>query len=199
MILLVPAGAYFAYRTYERSYGNLPYFNTSTTGSVNEISAPAIPFFSFTNQDGLPVTLAETKEKVTVFNFFFATCRTVCPNMLMNETKVAKAFANDDRVNLISITVDPENDTEEILQAYSSEYRKMSPHWNFLTGEKPDIYRFARKGLNVTATDGDGGPEDFIHSEFLILVDREGKVRGYYSGTEESRVDDLIADIKKLL
>ena len=199
MILLVPAGAYFAYRSYERTYGKLPYFNTSTTGAVSENSAPVIPDFSFTNQDGNLLTLADTKDKVTVFNFFFATCKTVCPNMLRNETRLANAFATDDRVKLLSITVDPENDTREILEAYSREYRKLSSQWNFLTGNKPDIYRFARKGLNVNATDGDGGPEDFIHSEFLILVDHEGKVRGYYNGSEENRVDDLIADIRKLL
>ena len=199
MILLLPAGAYFAYRTYEWNYGNLPYFNTSGTGSVAEKSAPVIPFFSFTNQDGKAITLKETRNKITVFNFFFATCRTICPDMLTNETKVAKAFAENQRVNLLSITVDPENDTRELLEAYSREYRKLSSHWHFLTGEKPAIYRFARKGLNVTATDGDGGPDDFIHSEFLILVDGDGKLRGYYSGTEENRVDDLIADIQKLL
>lgn len=67
------------------------------------------------------------------------------------------------------------------------------------SGTKPDLYKQARKGYFVTATEGDGGPEDFVHTERFILVDKESHIRGYYDGTDSNEVDMLISDIKFLL
>jgi protein SCO1/2 len=71
-------------------------------------------------------------------------------------------------------------------------------NWNLLTGSKKEIYLLARKSFLIVATDGDGGPNDFIHSELLVLVDKEKRIRGYYNGTRETDVNDLIRDITRL-
>jgi protein SCO1/2 len=73
-----------------------------------------------------------------------------------------------------------------------------SPHWNLLTGDKPAIYKLARRGFFLTASDGDGGPNDFIHSDKLVLIDKQNRIRGYYTGTDDKAVQQLIVDIKKL-
>ena len=67
-----------------------------------------------------------------------------------------------------------------------------------LTGKKETLYAFARKGLQIVATDGDGGPDDFIHSDKLVLIDKQQHIRGYYSGTNETEIKQLIEDIKKV-
>ena len=72
------------------------------------------------------------------------------------------------------------------------------PRWDFLTGDKKAIYKMARKEFFVTATEGDGGPDDFIHTDKIILVDKQDSIRGYYDGTSETEVLQLIKDVKKL-
>ena len=118
--------------------------------------------------------------------------------MLGNELKVAREFGNDPEVVLLSVSVDPESDSPEQLKSFSSLYTDGIGNWEFLTGEKASIYRFARNEIKVTASEGDGGPDDFIHSDMLVLIDKEGKIRGYYKGTEPRRVDEIINDIHKL-
>jgi protein SCO1/2 len=96
-----------------------------------------------------------------------------------------------------SFTVDPERDSVGQLKSYAG---KMDIHdnWQLITGEKKEIYKLARKSLLVVATDGDGGPNDFIHSELLVLVDQAKRIRGFYNGTDDAEVNNLLRDIKRL-
>lgn len=100
-------------------------------------------------------------------------------------------------VEVASFTVDPEKDDVPHLKKYAAKYEAPS-NWNFLTGSKKDIYRLARNSFLVVATDGDGGNNDFIHSEKLILVDKLHRIRGFYDGTDEAQVALLMNDVKKL-
>jgi protein SCO1/2 len=102
-------------------------------------------------------------------------------------------------VQILSHTVNPENDSVSVLKAYSKMVHADTKMWNFVTGGKKQLYDLARNGYLVNALEGDGGPDDFIHSELFILVDKEKHIRGIYDGTNIKAVNDLLDDIKVLI
>lgn len=154
--------------------------------------------FQLTNQQGNKSTSEEWKGKIIVANFFFTHCPVVCPKMTANLKKVQAAFAGKKDLMLISFTVDPERDSADQLKKFAQRFNIDGSNWQLLTGSKQEIYRLARKSFQVVATDGDGGADDFIHSDQLILIDTKKRIRGYYEGTEEKETAQLIKDIKKL-
>jgi protein SCO1/2 len=163
----------------------------------------SVPDFSLIAHDGKPFGLKDLKGKIWVAEFFFASCAGICPIMNQNMMEVQKAFADNPDVVIVSITVDPKNDTPEVLREYRQNFNAMDGKWFFLTGDKKAIYRLARHGFKVAAEEvppqEEGGATDFIHSDRFILIDRQGQIRGYYNGTDKEQVRKLIADIKRLL
>jgi len=163
----------------------------------------SVPDFRLTADDGKPITLSDLKGKVWVAEFFFASCAGICLDMNRNMERVQKAFADNPDVRLVSFTVDPQNDTPEILREYRKNFNAVEGKWVFVTGDKKAIYRLARHGFKVAAAEvkpqDEGGATDFIHSDRFILVDRKGRIRGFYNGTDKKQVEKLIADIRKLL
>ncbi|HRI22396.1 MAG TPA: SCO family protein, partial [Panacibacter sp.] len=133
-----------------------------------------------------------------VADYFFTTCTSICPRLATHLQKVQEAFKQDSGVKIISFTVDPERDTPAVLQSYAAIYHAMPAQWQFATGNKKDLYAYARKGLFIVATDGDGSAGDFIHSENLVLIDAHKHIRGYYDGTSDEQVNQLIKDIYRL-
>jgi protein SCO1/2 len=91
---------------------------------------------------------------------------------------------NDTIVQFLSITVNPERDTVQALRAYADRHKANHDHWWFLTGPKKDIYNYARHELGVVISAGDGGDEDFIHTERFVLLDKDRNIRGYYNGLD---------------
>lgn len=152
--------------------------------------------FQVTDQHGNRVDPGSLKGKITVVNFFFTKCPVVCPKMI-NQLKRVQAYSDVKDFRIYSFSVDPQRDSVLRLRAFA-EKMSISGNWQLLTGDKIAIYRLARKGFNVVATDGDGGETDFIHSELLVLLDKESRIRGYYNGTEKDEVDLLIRDMRKL-
>ena len=138
------------------------------------------------------------KDKIVVADFFFSHCPTICPAMTRNLKKVQAAFKNEGNVLINSFSVDPVRDSATQLKAYSRRMQIDNSNWHLITGDKMGIYRLARESFMIVATDGDGGPGDFIHSEKLVLIDRQKRIRGFYQGTSESDTERLINDIKKL-
>ncbi len=157
-----------------------------------------VPDFSFINQDGGDISGSVLDDKITVVDFFFTTCPSICPIMSDELARVQNSFSASEDIQILSITVDPENDTPEILSAYANEYKANTAQWQFLTGEKEDIYRTARCGFLLPVEDGDGSAEDFIHSDRFVLVDKNKRIRGYYEGTSREEVDRLIMEIQIL-
>lgn len=199
IILVIPFLLFIGYKSYDNRFGSLSYYGAIEKTTGNNSNLPAqVSEFNFINSDQKIITRKDIDGKIVVINFFFSKCSTICPQMLSNETKLAEAVAGNSDIKMYSITVDPENDTPERLKEFSFQYNSTFSNWEFLSGKKTDIYRFARKGLQVIVTDGDGGPADFIHSDMLVLIDKHGQIRGYYRGTEKGKVDELISDIKKL-
>lgn len=158
-----------------------------------------IPPFSFLDQNGDTVTNAIMKDKVVVVDYFFTTCQSICIDMTRNLKKIQEKFVTDRDVLILSHTVDPETDSVKQLFKYAVENNVNSKMWRLLTGDKKQLYDQARYGYFITAMKGDGGPNDFIHSERLVLIDKEGRIRGYYDGTKDEMVDKLITDIQTLL
>jgi protein SCO1/2 len=154
--------------------------------------------FQLIDQDGNSFDQSALENKYYVSDFFFTTCPTICPDMSAQLQRVQKAYANDEDFMIVSHTVNPEIDTAETLKAYAELYEADPNKWVFLTGDKRKIYDLARKSYFAATTEGDGGVDDFIHTENFVLVDKEKRIRGFYDGTSKESVDQLITDIEIL-
>ncbi|MBD2699681.1 SCO family protein [Spirosoma sp. BT702] len=162
-----------------------------------------IPPFSLIDQDAKSVNESIVKGKIYVADFFFTRCGTICPRMSSQLTRVQDIFRNNPDVIFLSHTVDPEHDRPEKLKAYARKYEAIPGKWYFLTGSKDAIYELAMHGYYLPTVDAgvkEGKPDEtFIHSEKLVLVDKEGIVRGFYDGTDKENVDRLVLEIRVLL
>jgi protein SCO1/2 len=112
--------------------------------------------------------------------------------------KIQKEFSEDDSVMLLSHSVTPEIDSVAVLRDYADRKGVVDAKWNVTTGDKKHIYELARKSYFAVVDEGDGGVQDFIHTENFILVDKKRQIRGYYDGTQDEEMDRLITDIKTL-
>jgi len=155
--------------------------------------------FSLTNQNGRTITEKDFNNKIYIADFFFVTCPTICPKMTKQMKRVYQKFESNNDVLILSHTVMPEHDSVPILKEYEIKNEVSSPKWNFVTGDKKQIYNLARKSYFAAITEGDGGVDDFIHTENFVLIDKEKRIRGFYDGTSENDVDRLINDVSTLL
>jgi protein SCO1 len=159
--------------------------------------------FSFTDQSGKSYGSKDLKGKIYVAEYFFTTCGTICPVMNAEMQRVQQAFRGNDSFRILSFTVDPETDSVAQMKLYADGHGADPKQWHFLTGDKKDLYRLARRSFFVlkpaeAANQGDVG-SDFIHTNYFVLVDTKKRIRGYYDGTDSKEVDKLIKDIQKLL
>ncbi len=159
--------------------------------------------FSFLNQDGKMITEKDVKDKVFVAEYFFTTCKTICPVMNLQMQRVHEKFKDNQNVRILSFTVDPETDTVAQMKRYADAHKANGNSWFFLTGEKDKLYNLARTSFFVlkpaeAENQGDVG-SDFIHTNNFVLVDRKMRIRGYYDGTSKKEVSELISDIDLLL
>lgn len=142
--------------------------------------------------------------KIIVVNFFFTTCPSICPQLTRSVKMLQNAFRptpmkkNDKAVHFISITVNPERDTVHALYEYAKRYNADMNSWWFLTGDKQALYNYARKELHVVAPEGNGGADDFIHTQQLVLLDADRNIRGYYNGLDILEVGKCAYDIGQL-
>jgi len=154
--------------------------------------------FALTDQLGRPFNQDQLKGKIYVADFFFTTCQSICIPMGRNMQALVKRFKDSPNVLFVSHTVDPETDTVPVLKAYADLHEAPPNQWFLLTGPKKTIYDLARNDYFVTATKGDGGPDDFVHTQNFALIDQKGRIRGYYDGTLPEEVDKLAKDIRIL-
>lgn len=197
ILIVVPVIAFAAVTMIKNKYEKLPVYN-STVNTNEQETSHFIQSFTLTNQDGKTFSDVDVNNKIYIADFFFTSCTSACPKMTQHLVLVQNAFSNDNDVKLISFTVDPETDSAQRLKWYAGVFKIDTNKWNLLTGSKKEIYKLARESFFVSASDGDGGPDDFIHSDKLVLIDKQKQIRGYYTGTDESSVEQLIHDIKKL-
>jgi protein SCO1/2 len=159
------------------------------------------------NQLGQQVSLNnDLKGKILVVNFFFSHCPIICPKLTNNIKLLQRAFRKDpkreaqldNQIQFISLTVDPERDSFQQLRMYADHYGVNHDHWYLLTGEKKKIYDFARNELLLSVGQGDGGAEDFIHTENITILDADRCIRGYYAGLDSLAIAKCAYDLSLL-
>ncbi len=157
--------------------------------------------FSFTNQDGNTVTLKDVAGKVYVAEFFFTTCPGICPDMNNHMRLVYDEFKDENDFRILAHTSDPDNDTPAQLKYYADSMKVNTAKWIFLTGRKDSLYKTARISytLDDPANNLKSIDDQFIHTQFWALVDKNGNVTKIYDALKESEVKRMIKDIKKLL
>ena len=186
---------------------------------INDVKK-TIPEFAFRNQDSLLITQHDFKGKVTIVDFFFINCPTICPKMTNNLVYLQDKFKHTNEFGIASFTINPLMDTPTQLKKYADGHKVSNTNWHFLTGDKQQVYNLARNGFNVFAEANPDVPGGFEHSGYFALVDKEGFLRSrydihgnpivYYRGTvsiqekmddngEEEQITMLEEDIKKLL
>ena len=188
-VITVPAILFIIVSWYQKNFLQLPVYGEE--GHV-------VGSFQMKDQAGQAVTEKDWKDKIVVVDFFFTHCPTICPKMTKNLKRIQQTFINEPQLLIQSFTVDPERDSVGQLADYARQFEVHGDQWRLLTGDKKEIYRLARKSFLVVATDGDGGPNDFIHSEKLVLIDSRQRIRGFYNGTSETETRQLIKDINQL-
>ncbi|MCH7399736.1 SCO family protein [Belliella sp. DSM 107340] len=204
-ILLIPVLIIVFLKTMTTNSYDIPiYYETGVDNPLMECDfveneQHRIPSFEFTNQYNEQMGSKEMKGKITVVDFFFTSCPSICPVMSTEMERVNDMFRDEDDVQIYSISIDPEHDTPEVLMKYADLHQATKGKWHFLTGDKDITYDLARCGFILPAMDGGDVPDDFVHSDKFVLIDGEGRIRGYYSGTNSKNVDDLMVEIKILL
>jgi protein SCO1/2 len=154
--------------------------------------------FAFRDQDSTLITNATFKDKIYVADFFFTSCRTICPIMKTQMKRVYDATAKDPDVLILSHTIDPVYDDVPRLHNYSRMLDVSSDRWHFVTGLQDSIYKIAQTSYFSTARSEKAEPDGFIHSGAFLLIDKRQRIRGKYDGTREADVDRLLKDIEKL-
>jgi len=188
----------------------LPYFNTpdwtpewieKTDSQYQQIHQ--IPAFNFKDQEGNGISNKTVDGKIYIANFFFTSCRGICPKMTSNMYLLQEAFKLDTSILFLSHSVTPDSDSVAVLKKYALENKVNSKQWHLLTGPKKDIYDLAKQQYFAGDTIGyyQTGNE-FLHTENFILVDQRQRIRGVYNGTlliEIERIKEDIAILKKEL
>jgi protein SCO1 len=170
-------GALIVIATAEKSTPNLPELGQ-------------VPPFEFIKQDGTPFGLNDLAGKISVVDFMFTSCRDACPIMSSNMAKLYAQFANTEKVQFVSITVDPARDSLSVLRRYAGAFGVNDNRWVFLWQPVDEVTRLSEKGFMLTAQDLPEG-----HSNKLVLVDDKGQIRGYYDGLNKTDQMLLARDI----
>jgi len=167
------------------------------------------PQFELTNQEGKKITNKDYEGKVYVLEFFFSTCPTICPRMNQNMLAIQNKFIKESNFGIASITINPENDTPQVLKEHAQKLGVTSKNWYFLTGEKEYIMNLANKGFNIYAGENSKVNGGFEHSGLFALIDKKGNIRCrkdeynnpimYYDGLEAKGVNAIKEDIQLLL
>ena len=167
------------------------------------------PQFKLTNQDNKTITNANYNGKVYVLEFFFSKCPSICPKMNKNLVAIQNKFFGNPNFGIASITIDPQNDTPQVLKEHADLLGAKSSNWHFLTGDKKYIYELANKGFNLYAGENSKVSGGFEHSGFFALIDKQGNIRCrkdeygnptlYYEGLEAKGVQTIQQDIAILL
>ncbi|GAA4779321.1 hypothetical protein GCM10023231_02580 [Olivibacter ginsenosidimutans] len=157
-----------------------------------------IPTFSFINQDSVTLTNKDFDQSIYVADFFFTSCPSICPIMSKNLLKVLKKYQGNPEVKLLSHSIDTKYDTPWVLKRYANKLGVTGNQWQFVHGSEADIYNMANQYM-VYAKENADAPGGFEHQGWLILVDKEKRIRGAYDGTDDEQVKKLMDDMDVLL
>ncbi|HEY4322978.1 MAG TPA: SCO family protein [Mucilaginibacter sp.] len=206
LILVVPGFLYYLLTSQGKNrYKPLEKFGpkqiAKTTHRVKGKNVPdtifhTLPDFKLTDQNGSPVSLNTFNDKIFVVGFFYSRCPDICKVVSRNVSFLDSVYIKNKMVCFVSITVDPEHDSATVLKDYAKTF-KPSSKWSFLTGDTSTIYNLARKGFLVNALQLN--KSDFIYSDKLMLIDKDKRIRGYYTGASTDEINRLDDEIKVLI
>ncbi len=166
-------------------------------------AAPAVlfelPDFALRNRDGATVSLAQLRGEPFVAAFIFTRCGSVCPRITEQMIRLATLVQHPHLLRRVSFTVDPEYDTPEVLAAYARDHGIQDSRWLFLTGEPTAMRSLVHDGFKLAVEKSGTVEEPIVHSTRLVLVDRRGRVRGYYEAFDEEAVGKLLTDLRAVL
>lgn len=196
-----------AFYTVLKPKKSLPIFNPSDVNpemvdsTVQYVALDhTIADFSFTNQNGKTITQKDYEGKIYVADFFFTTCRSICPKMANNMVWLQNQIKNNPKVMLLSHSVTPDIDSVSVLKKYALEKGVIDSKWNLVTGNKKDIYYIARKSYLAVKTGNPSEMYDMVHTENFVLIDSKRRVRGFYDGTNlDGPTEPGIKNVKQLL
>ena len=154
--------------------------------------------FELLNQEGQIITQENFKDKIYVADFFFTRCQTICPIMTINMAELQAHYKDDPKIKFLSHSVTPIIDSVPVLRAYADKNGAIDGKWDITTGDKKHIYELARKSYFAVLDEGDGGDQDFIHTEQFVLVDSKRQIRGFYDGTDSRELERIFNDIQIL-
>jgi len=204
-LLLGPVLFLFFFAKGQHKFKDLPYLgpkelNYNADGNADTIFH-VIPPFQFVNQNGENVHSKSFEGKILIVDFFFSTCPTICIKMTKNMASLQLKLKDDhfQNVHLLSFTVNPEQDTPEVLLKYAEKNEADLNRWTFLTGPKEQLYELGVKGYQLPAQEDALAPGGFLHSEYFVLVDENSHIRGYYNGTDVNEMTRLLNDVKMLI
>jgi protein SCO1/2 len=157
--------------------------------------------FAFLRQDSAMASQKDIRNRVYVAEYFFTTCKGICPKMNKNMKAIYEQFKVDSNFLIVSHTVNPDTDSLPVLRHYADSLGADVSNWWFLTGSKESLYKTARESylLDDPKNSTKNINEQFLHTQFFTLVDRQGRVRGVYDGIKKEEVDQLMEDIKTLI
>lgn len=211
-IVLIGCFLFFVFKDEDLSKSLLPVINAD------------VKSFSFINQNGKLITEKDVEGKVYVAEYFFTTCKGICPKMNANMRRVFDTYKDEPNFLILSHTCMPETDSVSLLKAYEEKMingkliknedgsykiieQKLSTlndnkNWNFVTGDKTELYKMARQSYMIDNNKPDtlqSMADQFIHTQFFALIDNQRRVRGIYDGLKENEIEKLLKDIKGLL
>ena len=210
LVLGVPVFVFLFLKFFGNNKFDLPHYfpELAENGEVKIVNGDTlfvkVPDFKLFDQDSIELSFKQGQ--IRVVGFFFSRCGTICPVTNKNLLRVAENFKKSKDLQILSITVDPKYDSPYILKLYSQTFGFSGDNWRFLTGDKKYIYDLCIKGFKLPVSDAsqyDSKISDvdqtFIHSDRLLLIDKENHIRGIYEGTNVTDIDRLMVEIKVLL
>lgn len=161
------------------------------------------PAFNFTQRDGTTVTHKDLLGKVVIVDFIFTRCGTVCPRMSQQMAALQSRLNTKpywDQIRLVSFSVDPDFDTPDVLTDYAKRFDADKTHWLFLTGKRKEMWATVSGGFKLPVADNvEDGLMPILHSDKFVLIDADGKIRGYYDGLLAEPFNQLLVDAAQLV
>jgi protein SCO1/2 len=182
--------------------GAVGFLRHRSTSSTLPMVYAELPNFELVDQDDQPFSLDRMSGRVWIANFIFTSCATVCPALTARMHDIQTRVADEDDIRLVSFSVDPVHDTPEKLRAYAHRFEADPARWTFVTGPLETVEKTVQDGFKMTMqqpkVDDDPGFFDIVHGERFVLVDREGRIRGYFDANDES-TEQLLRAARQLV
>lgn len=209
---MLPLSIYILAKALKKDKVYMPPYYTEVNGSIDTVSNThgedtylRMPDFRGVNQMGDSVSLRTSlPNRALLIGFFFSSCPGPCPRLMQNMHLIQNAFrphpknGRDTITQLIMITVDPARDSVPVLFHYAHQHQVNNDRWWLLRGGPEQTYEFARNGLHVVAPGDQYHPQEFVHTQQLVLVDNEHYIRGYYNGLDSLEMHRAADDLGRL-